>query len=237
MKRRLSLIVFFVVAHLGTLEALTLSEIRTEIRVLIKDTDATRRRYTDGQLNSLVNQAHRDVVNHTWMIKKNTEIELTAGATHYSLATDTIQIQRVTWKFRNLKETSLEQLDSRFSYGDWYSSGGSPDSYYQDPARPDQLSIYPWPNSSSSTGTVRINYFAEAPTLSADSDTPFNADSRHETYHDLLINWPAYKVYLVEGDINKAASYKALYDEKLTLAVQQIGSNPNYKPSFGGQRQ
>lgn len=214
--------------------ALTLSEIRTQIRIRTNDTSTTRQRYSDTQLNNLVNETHRDVVNFTWIIRKSDDFELVSGTTYYSLPTDIIHIDRVTWRRRNLPETTFTELDSKSQFGDWAISAGPPQSYFQNPAEPDQIGIYPWPNSSVSTGTVVVFYAAQAATLSSDSDEPFNSEDRYVTWHDLLIYEPAYKIMLIEGETDKAGEYKAYFETRLRNMMEKLGLKNNYIPGASG---
>lgn len=235
--RLLSFAVFcFGVAPLQNVDALTLAQIRTELRVRIKDvgTAGTRQTYSDSQLDNVINEAHRDVVNITWVIKKNTEFELVSGTTYYSLPTDIIAIQRVTRVKKVLKETTLEQRDAETT--GWESSGGPPSAYFQDPSEPDMIGLYPWPNSSASTGTVKVHYFAQANTLSVDSDEPFNGEDRYQTYADLLILYAAHKIFLIQGQFDKSNQYKQEYETRIIVMRERVGSKPNYNPGFSGNQ-
>jgi hypothetical protein len=231
MKKLLFLPLFFLSTFVS---ALTLSEIRTNARLLIKDTSSTRQRFTDAQINSFANEAHRDCVNNSWVLSKNTSITLVSGTTYYSLPTDTLAIQRVTREYRNLPETALIKLDGDFSNGAWANSGGTPTSYFQDPSQTDKIGFYPWPSGSTSTGTIRVIYFAQANTLSSDSDEPFNSEDRFAPYHDLLVYFIAYRVYLLEGELEKANLYRQEYESRLVLMAGRVSMKGNYVPSFSG---
>ena len=217
--------------------ALDLSDIRTEIRVRIKDTHATNRRYSDAQLLEIINQTQRDVATVSWIIKKSTSITLVSGTTYYTLPTDVFSIDRVTFQYRNIPESSLQELDSRFNNSSWANATGTIDRYFQDLSQPSKIGVYPWPNSSASTGTLRINYIAQAADLASDSDEPFNGDDRYTQYHDLLIYDPCNKIFLIEGDLPKADQYRAYYEARVQLLLDSVGSRPNYRPSFGARRE
>ena len=217
-------------------DALTLSELRTEIRVRVKDvgTAGTRQTYSDTQLNAMINEAHRDIVNITWVIKKNTEIELVSGTTYYSLPTDIIAIQRVTRAKKVLKETTLEQRDAETT--GWETAGGAPSAYFQDPSEPDMIGFYPWPNTSASTGTIKVHYFAQANLLSVDGDEPYNAEDRYQSYSDLIIYYVAYRVFLIQGQFDKANLYKQEYETRIIVMRERVGSKPNYNPGLSGNQ-
>lgn len=234
MKKILLLIIALFSA--GASNALTLSTIRTEIRIRIKDSDSTRQRYTDAQLNNIINQTQRDVVNVSWIIKKSTAISLVTNTTYYAIPTDLIAIHRLMFRNYNLPETTLQELDSKSEFGKWPEQAGIPTAYFQDPARPSSIGISPWPNNLSSTGTINMIYYSQGTDLSSDSDVPFNSDTRYYPYHDLLIYEPCYKIMLIEGENDKAGEYKSYYESRLQILLAAIGNKPNFLPGFSAQR-
>lgn len=216
-----------------SVKALTLSSIKTEIRIRIKDTSSSRQRYSDTQLLNMINQSQRDIVNFTWLVQKSTSFALVSGTTYYSLPTDIIQINRVTYKRQKLPQGTLTSLDSRFNYSSWQLTSGTPDTYFQDPAQTDKIGFYPFPNSTS-TGTVNILYTAQAADLASDSDVPFNSLSRWLPYNDLIIYDVCYKVFLIEGEPPKVTEYRNYYETRLKQIIDLIGKNPDYVPGVSG---
>lgn len=232
-KLKLFLLLFALLAP-HKAHALAFSDIRTEVRVRVKDANSTRQRYTDAKINALINEAQRDVINNTWAIRTSTSISLVAGTTYYTLPTDIIQIERVTLDRKNISETTLIKLDGENDNGAWADVHAKPRQYFQDPAQLGRIGVYPFPLVTADLGTLKIIYFSQAPTLSADSDIPFNSESRFATFHDLLIFYPAYRIYLIEGEMDKAAAYRSEYESRLLIMNERIGSKPNYVPGLGG---
>lgn len=218
----------------GPVFSLTLSEIRTDVRLRIKDTNSTRQRFTDAQLLTFANEAQRDVANATWCTYNASSITLVSGTTYYSIPSDVIAIVRVTKDRKVLKETSLNQKDAEAS--GWEISGGVPSAYFQDPSQTDQIGFAPWPSGSNSTGTVRIIYVALPADMSADGDSPFNSEARFEPYHDLISLYMVYRVYLIEGETNKYQFYRQEYESRLQMMRDRVGSKPNYIPGFSGNQ-
>jgi len=219
---------------------LTLLQIRDAVRLRIKDVgiSSQRQRFTDAQLNEFINQTHRDVVNVTWAVKRSTTIVLVANTTFYAMPTDFITADRLVFDNRNFEEESVQGLDSRFNNADWRTTDGAPEIYFRDEQRPDDIGFYPFPDDSgNSTGTVVLGYFAIAPDLSSDSDEPFDSINRLQQYSDLLIYEPVYKVFLIEGEGDKALEYRQYYEKRLELMVSLEGQRPNWKPGFSSQRQ
>ncbi len=226
----LTLFLFGSFAH-----ALTLSELRAQVRIRIKDANASRQRYTDVQINALLNESHRDIVNATWVIAKSTSFALVSGTTYYLMPTDVIDIQRVTFRDVPLKEISFQGQDGQTASA-WELSGGLPSRYFQDATQVGYIGFYPWPNSTSSTGTVKMQYYAEANTLSSDSDIPFDNQNRYLPYNDLLTIFTCYKIFLLEGETAKSDAYAKEYENRLALMRDRVRSKPNYMPGFTGNR-
>lgn len=220
--------------------ALDLSGIRDAVRLRIKDVGVSgqRQRFSNTQIDELINQTQRDVVNITWSVKASTTIVLSTGTTSYAMPSNFITVDRLVFENRNLEEVSIAGLDSRFNNADWRSTGGVPEVYYRDTKLPDEIGFYPWPaDDSTSTGTIVIDYFAIATDLSADSDEPFNSINRLQQYSDLMVYEPVYKVFLIEGQMEKAAEYRQYYENRLKVMVDLEGQRPNWFPSFSSRRQ
>lgn len=234
MKKIVRILLFTFLLFPAAGHTLTLTQIRSDARIFVKDASSTRQRFTDTQFNTFINQGQRDIVNAVWPIQKTTSFDLVNGTTYYSLPTDIIEIGRVTRQFRNLLEVSLQKLDSDFTNSSWALSGGTPQYYFQDPAQTDKIGFYPFPNSTSSTGTITVHYYAEADTLSSDSDVPFNDEERFTPYHDLLTFYTAYRIFMIEGEVDRASIYRQEYESRLQVMRDRVGSRPNFFPMFGG---
>jgi hypothetical protein len=216
--------------------ALTLSQMRDNIRIIIKDTDATRRRYSDAQLLTMMNEGQRDINNSTWIVSKSTAIILVSGTTYYSIPSDVIEITRLTREYKSLDETSLNKLDSDAAGSAWELMGGTPVQYFQDATIPDRIGINPFPNNTSSTGTLRLQYIAQPLDLSSDTDIPFNASNRYLPYHDLIVYYVCTRIFMLEGDTAKLGVYSQLYESRIQVVKEKVGSTPNFIPSFSGIR-
>lgn len=216
--------------------ALTVSQIRDNIRLIIKDTDSSRRRYSDAQLLSMINEGQKDVSNSTWIVSKSTTISLVSGTTYYSIPSDVIEITRLTREFKYIDETSLTKLDSDAIGSAWELIGGTPVDYFQDSTRIDQIGITPFPNTTSSTGTLRLQYIAQPVDLVLDTDVPFNAFNRYLSYHDLIVYYVCTRIFMLEGDAAKMGVYSQLYESRIQVVKEKVGSTPNFTPSFSGTR-
>lgn len=229
MKKLLLILFLFSIPVYGT----TLSDIRDEVRIRIKDS-GTSTRFSDAELNAVINEAQRDVINNTWAIQTTSNTELSIGTTFYSIPDGVIDIRRVTLNGRSLEETTVIALDSEFNGSAWFLTGGVPRRYHQ--ASGVLIGLYPFPNSSSSTGTLSVFYFSAPTDLSNDSDEIFNGSGRLFIYGDLLTSYTCYRVYLLEGEIEKSTLSRQEYESRLLVMKNNVGKRPNYNPSLSGTR-
>jgi len=221
------LIAFLILLLPSSAFALTLSDIRNEIRERIDDKADPKIRYTDKKLNNLINQAQRDVVNNTWCVSRSTSITLAVGTTFYTLPSDLIAIDRATRQYGNLPEVSLMQQDVDNNNTAWETTAGTPLYFFQDKSQKTKIGLAPYPSSASDAGTLRIIYFSTAPDLSADSDVPFNSEVRLTNYQDLLVYYPCYRIFLGEGDKEQATFFRQEYESRLAIMNENLGIKPS----------
>lgn len=207
--------------------ALTLSQIRTEARVLALDNGTTRRRFSDTRVNSFINEAQRSVVLEVRPILRSAQFELAAGTTYYSLPADFLQISRVTLDWQTLNETTPEAQDRA---SEWQTVGAEPTHYYVHFASRTKLGFYPFPDTTRSTGTVRYEYWAQATDLSADADVPYNAISELTPYHYGLAQYAAARMAVIDGRNGSAGLYLAEFRASVERMKSEAKSRPSYRP-------
>lgn len=215
-------------------KALFLQDIETEVRYRVKDSAASRTRFSQDLIDTFINQGQRDVVTFAMPLYKTEVIVLAQGTTYYTIPTDVMAIERVTFQNKNVPEQTLTSLDSIANYAAWEQSGGPPTAYFQDPSRSSSIGVYPFPNTASSTGTLRVMYAAQVQDLVSGLDVPFNAEARFYPYHDILIYYAVYNLLYIDGEIARAQEFKAIYEVRLKAMIDSIGARPNYKPGFSG---
>ncbi len=236
--------VLFLVLALGLPalgQALTLSEIRTDIRRNVRDTDATSRRFSDTLLNTLINEVQRDVNNQTWVVEASTSYVLTAGTTFYSLPSDFIAAKRAIFTLNSGSKIQLRE-DSEKGVVDGSpdferSSAGAPIRYFVRQSKSGgtalQISYLPVPTSAS-TGTIRVDYVVQPTDLSSDSDVPFEGQLHLLPYHQALSYGVTMRIKLWKGEVEEAQAYAQLYDRMIQAMVGGTGRMPNFRPSFSG---
>ena len=217
--------------------ALTLSDIETQIRRNVRDTAASGNRYSDAILDDWINEAQREIVNMTWSVSASTNIALVAGTTYYSIPDDFITPYLVlftetgedTIQMKERLEGSLYDDNPSFEN----TSSGSPTEYFlrQSLSGGNNLQIgFIQVPTSSSTGTVRVDYFAYADDLSSDSDVPFGGLLHLKPYHYSLVNHVTAKIKALEGKTNEADFYRQEFEKGISIMDQRLKEAPNYRP-------
>jgi hypothetical protein len=217
--------------------ALTLSDIETQIRRNVRDTATSGNRYSDAILDDWINEAQREIVNMTWCVNASTSISLVAATTYYSLPDNFITPYLVlftetgedTVQMKERLEGSL--YDDNPSFED--TSSGSPTEYFlrQSLSGGDNLQVgFVQVPTSSSTGTVRIDYFAYPDDMSSDSDVPFGGLLHLKTYHYTLVNHVTAKIKALEGKTGEADFYRQEFERGISIMDQRLKEAPNYRP-------
>lgn len=226
-------------------KALTLSDIRTQVRINIRDTDATNQRYSDTVINSLINEGQRNIVNMTWLAMKTTSYILSAGTSYYALPNDFLAAEQVYFKDRNGVTLKLNQMTQGSLYDknpDWERFQNQPVQYWISNATAPvptssstlRVSYIPIPQTTS-TGTVTIWYDSEVVDLASDSDIPFNGIRNLVTYHASLIYYATFRIEMIDGISDESKFYGDLFTGSIAAMKDRLGRLPNYMPSFSSK--
>lgn len=211
--------------------AITLSTVRSDCRIMVTDTGTARNRYTDAQLLRFINEGQKDAVQYAKPIRKSTQFELVSGTTYYSAPTDFLAPIRLTRSYQLLPEQSIQALDKQIS---WQTVPGLPITYFINHSSRTLIGFYPFPNTTNSTGTIRMEYSGQATDLSGDSDQPFNSIVELQPYGYLLSLYCAYRASLLDSEITKAQAYYAEYRNLREMLASDAFSRPNYRPGAVG---
>lgn len=211
--------------------ALTLSDLRTQIRVLISDsgTATSRFRFSNAQVDDFADECQGEVIAQVYPIIKATSLELVAGTTYYGLPNTFLAVKRVTWRNRVLPERSQVNLDQT---REWEAISGTPQSYFVTFASRTIIGIYPFPADSTSTGTVKVDFYAQADALSADSDVPFNGIREFFPLHYILAYCAAARMAAIDGQVNLVPIYHQIYVQGLARMASVAMARPSNIPSI-----
>jgi len=233
--RSLTALKFFLFGFLFAIPpagALTLSQIQTEARILALDTGSTRQRFSDSQITSFANDGQRIAVLTVKPLYKSFNFELVIGSTYYSLPTDFLQMHRLTYKNEMLTETTPEALDRSTK---WEEVSARPTNYFIHFASRTKVGVYPYPNSSTSTGTVKVEYFAQATDLAGSSDEPFNGVTELKGFHYGLAYFAAARMAMIDGRQDLAVMYMGEYRAFLDRMDKESKNRPSYRPGAIGR--
>lgn len=237
-----AIILFLVCVFVGSgARALTLADIETQVRRNVRDTATTGNRYTDAILLDWINDAQRDVVSLTWSVKKSTAVTLVAGTTFYSLPNDFLAADMVMFTRTGTSTIQLKEvLQGSYvdDYPDFERTGkGVPTNYFvrqsTSGANALEVAYLPVPTSSS-TGTVRMDYFCYPDDMANDSDIPFNGALHLVPYHKILVDMVTARIKVIEGRVDEANFYQAAADRGLAVMSERVNHVPNYRPSIRG---
>lgn len=208
---------------------LTLSDLRTQTRDLAID-NGSRLRFSTTTIDTWLNEGQRVAVLDAKPIFKSANFELVAGTTFYSLPSDFLQMRRLSLRYLDLSEITQESLDNKVGL-QWEVSGGLPTNYFISFASRTKVGFYPFPDTSSSTGTVRYEYYAQATNLSATTDEPFGGAAELDPYHYILAYYAASKIVAIDGRIDLAVFYRTEFLEGLERMKRESRNRPSYNPS------
>jgi len=207
----------------------TLAVMREDCRVLVRDSGSSRRRFSDATLNGFINEGQRETISDIQPIRKSIEFELVAGTTYYSLPSDFVSVRRVTRDYLALREESPSSLDK---LAEWQSVAGLPTRYFVSFASRTKVGFYPWPDGSTSTGTIRLEYNASAVDMTDDAETPFNGIAELQQYGHILAHYCAYRAAMIYGQTDLAAVYLNDYQKDVKRMGETATDRPNYNPGI-----
>ena len=223
--------------------ALNLGQLRTELRRNLRDTDATRQRYSSSTLLDYINESQREIVNATWLADKTTIYVLTPNTSYYDLPSDMIAVEKVYFKNSQKQTIELDEESIKSLYDknpDWERQSGTPNWYWvSNPKSPVatstsnlQISYIPIPFNNS-TGTITMWYYNQVPDLSDDSDIPFEGRANLYPYHMSIVYHATARIKLSERKTDEANFYLQLFATYVNEIKNRLGQMPNYSASMG----
>jgi len=205
LKKYLS-IIFISLFFYCNIQALTLSDIRNEVRVQIRDnsSDVNNRRLTNTFLTTRINIVQGNIAKQTRCLIARVSTGTTANVVEYRYPNDIIAPIRLAYyifysspnAYKRLEFNTIASLDNTLS--NWENnSAGLPTKYYE---RGDYFGLSPKPSLTySTTYAIQLDYYKTPDDLSGDTDIPFDGDRLLYTYHQLIIKGV---VIMCKEDVN-----------------------------------
>lgn len=170
--------------------ALTLSDIRDEVRLQIRD-NSTTQTYTDAQLNKRIQIVEQEIAQATYPIYTKQLISPVTGQAEYTISSDTAKIDKVvylntssTTSYKKLNFSTIKSLDADKGIMWENLPSGLPTNYY---TRGNIIGFVPAPGSGfCNPNSVKIYYYKKPQGVSSDSDVPFDDIYSLYPYHYLV---------------------------------------------------
>ena len=229
--------------------ALTLSQLETQTRTLIRDTsaDTNYQRFSNAQIDSFLNEAHRQIQNDSWLYQGSFNMGLTAGRIEYPLPADYISTIRVTISSMAITQVSFQGLDGSngASYGtgnpgyNWTVAIATPTEYFIDSfvsGTPSNIGFFPTPKFTTSNNAIFVQYVRQVPLLVNPTDVPFAGNSELLPYHDALADFAASRCWQLLGRADMATYLMTMYSSRAAAARANLNKQPNWQPGASGDR-
>lgn len=209
-------------------------ELRTNARLLSRDTGSTRVRFTDSQINTLLDEAQDQITSRTNCVFKSFQFELVSYTTYYNLPSDFNNVRRVLRNKQVIPEMSPAALDARSR--EWEESSGVPTYYFLNFSSRTKIGFAPWPAVAADTGTVKVEYFADSAQMTSDSSVPFEGISEFYAFHPALSYYAAGIMTALDGKGTISTAFFTIYENYLKTLSTQCVDRPNYLPGAVGKQ-
>jgi hypothetical protein len=217
-------------------QALTKTEIIEQERLLLRDNDASNRRWTDAQLTTRNDMAEIEFVKRTRCVKDTSLIAITTTTTSYTLPADWLSTDRVcyailpltttTTTYKLLEYWTLDGMDTK-QPGWENTSQGYPSRYMY---RDDTVVIWP-PASASYAGSnyLKIEYTARP---STSTTIPYNEKVNLYGYHNAIIWYTLSFCYSDTGAKELELYYWQKFLGEVDAANDDMNNRPDKKAGF-----
>lgn len=219
-------------------EALTLSDLLTRTRVYLKDTNASRPKFSDAQLTSFLNDSMQEANLRAFSVVATTQFALVNGTTEYSLPSTSIIVLRVTVNHVMIPERTFSFLDDQGTAWLTVSTGTVQDYYIRTSSSivagvsKESIGFHP----ESASGVAHVDFLAQPTDMAVGSDVPFGSDNKRlYPFHHILAYRAAYMGYLAIGDMDAAIIYFKDYESQVPMLESASKTRMMYNPNFRGQ--
>ena len=218
--------------------ALTLSQLETQTRTLLRDTasDTNFQRFSTSQIDTFLNEAQRQMQNDAWLYQGAFSMGLTSGTIEYPLPADYISTIRVTISSAAITQVSFQGLDQNST--NWTVATATPTEYFIDSfvsGGASMIGFYPNPKFTAAN-SVFVQYVRQVPTLVNPTDVPFAGNSELLPYHDALADFAAARAWQLLGRPDLSTWLMTMYSSRASQARANLNKQPNWLPGAQGDR-
>ena len=198
----------------------TLSSIRSKVRLRIQEPTADR--FTDANLNDLINDAQDEFCLDTEYTKSSWTYTAVLNQKTYTLPSDLLNIERVSFDDLKIQETTLSELDKLDEDLDedsddddkWVNQTGTPTNYVF--VTENVIRLYPYPDSDAAGKTIEIYGIQIPADLSSDTDI----SDISSIFERTIADWVAWQVFDMDGETTQAVRYEKKYNKGVGLAIR-----------------
>ncbi len=217
----------------ATGKAETLADLISEVRVLTLDSSSSSRMHlSDSQITTFLNQAQREVMAASHCLQQTQIFSLVPGTTYYALPVNYTVIERLTIGYKSIPQMTPASLDSQ-SLG-WEYASGYPNRYFINFSSRGLVGFAPFPQQSTDTDTIKVDYSIKANDLTAASDVPFNGVGELQDYQHALAYWTASTINQLNQQPAMAGYYLSIYSSVMGLMRTKCRDLSNYRPNASG---
>ena len=212
---------------------LTLAQLDTNARTLTLDAKSDRQRFSDAQIYEWINEGQQNLIGYSRCLRASYTFSLIPGVTYYQMPADFQGIERVTIGGKMIPQMTPASLDSQ-SLG-WEYESGYPNRYFVNYASRTLVGFAPFPQQSTDTDTIKVDYTVQANQLVNPTDIPFNGSPDLYTYQFGLAYFAASVMAAIQGQQAQSQLYMQLYTATAATMQQKCIVLTNYLPSASSQ--
>ena len=211
-----------------------LGQLITDVQTLTLDTVGTRQHFSTTSIAGFINEGQREILMGTHCMQNTTTFMLTPGTTYYPMPTNYLVIERVTIGYKMIPQMTPAALDSQ-SLG-WEYASGYPNRYFINFSSRDLIGFAPFPQTSTDTDTIKVDFDIQANDMVVNGDLPYNGINEFQDYSHGLAYWAASTIEQVDNQPNRAAYYMSIFTNVSKIMSVRCRDLKNYLPSASGQQ-
>ena len=209
-RRFVVLVVLALFAPVHSRAAENLTQLIADVRMLTLDgASASRQHFSDANITTFLNQGQAEVLAGNYCTRKSIIFKLVPGTTYYPMPTDYTVIERVLIGSKKIPQMTPASLDSQSL--SWETASGYPNRWFINFSSRGLIGFAPFPQNSTDTDTIKIDYNVSAKDLSAPTDTPFNGINELQEYQHVIAYWAASTIEQINQQPGRAAYYLTLF--------------------------
>lgn len=210
-----------------------LSQLISDVRALTQDAaNSSYSHFSDAQITTFLNQAQREILAGNHCLQQTLVFSLVPGTTYYPLPPNYTVIERVTIGAKMIPQMTPAALDSQ-SLG-WEYASGYPNRYFINFSSRGLVGFAPWPQQSTDTDTIKVDYDVQGNDLVNPTDFPYNAVNELQDYQHALAYWAAAIIEQIDQQPQRSQPYLTLYAAVGVQMKAKCRDLTNYKPSASG---